>query len=109
MGHAYRDLLRSVASVRDGVLQRRVWYSDPVEEDGQPGGNEDNLAKFHFQGRMDLKDSSQVDHKALLHIGNPDTQYFLCGSSGWQNQMVSDLTGLGVETRQVHFESFGGD
>merc|ERR1712008_402157 len=34
--HAYRDRLRSLASVRKGRLQRRVWYSKPLPKDGLP-------------------------------------------------------------------------
>ncbi|KAG7362651.1 nitric oxide dioxygenase [Nitzschia inconspicua] len=37
--HAYRDRLREISAIRAGELIRRVWYEDPLPEDGPPAGD----------------------------------------------------------------------
>ena len=112
--HAYRDRLREIAAVRSGELQRRVWYSDPSEEDGAPGGNEAknsskyNLAKYHFAGRMDLPSSEKADFDpAILHVNNPTTQYYVCGPAGFMKAQMEGLESLGVDKSRIHSEGFG--
>jgi len=98
--HAYRERLRHIASVRSGDFQRRVWYGNPSPEDGEPGG-EDNSAKYHYKGRLDL---NQV--KELTHIGNPKAQYYMCGPPPFMDAQIAALKKLGVAEDRIHYEGF---
>ena len=106
--HAYRDRLREISAVRGGQLQRRVWYSAPLKEDGEPGGGETspnmfNLAKYHYEGHMDLK---REDLKDILHLGNHLTHYYMCGPAGFMDNQRASLMELGVAEDHIHWEGF---
>jgi nitric oxide dioxygenase len=104
--HAYRERLCEIASVRNGALTRRVWYSKPVEADGEPGARDNNSARFHFKGRMDLVSESKAFAPHVLHLGNPEAQYFMCGSPGWMEAQKKGLISLGVDESRIHSEDF---
>ena len=110
--HAYRDRLREIAAVREGQLIRRVWYSDPdIEVDGPPGGSETsdslfNLAKFHYQGIMDLPKYAKEFPPDLLHLDNEHTQYYMCGPPGFMEAQKQGLNSLGVDESRIHWEGF---
>lgn len=104
--HAYRDRVREIAAVRDGVLQRRVWYSDPRPEDGSPAGDGDNTAKFHFEGLMDLVEGEKHFPKEVLHLENKETQYYMCGPAGFMEAQKAALLSLGVSEGKIHSEGF---
>lgn len=110
--HAYRDRLREIAAVRSGDLQRRVWYSDPLPEDGAPGGDEKvpalfNIAKYHYKGMMDLPKMATDDvDPDLLHVNNEDAQYFMCGPEGFMVAQKDALMALGVSENRIHSEGF---
>lgn len=106
--HAYRDRLREIAAVRGGDLQRRVWYEDPLVEDGSPGGDEHvpslfNIAKYHYKGRMDLTGDGLED---ILHLENDHAQYFMCGPAGFMDAQKENLLELGVNGERIHWEGF---
>merc|ERR1719158_979451 len=96
--HPYRERLREIAAVRDGAMQRRVWYENPRSEDGEPGGS-DNQAPYHFTGRMDL---SQV--KDLLALDNANTQYYMCGPAGFMEAQMAAMKDLGISEDRIHYE-----
>jgi nitric oxide dioxygenase len=107
--HAYRDRLREITAVRNGELQRRVWYTNPLPTDGPPGGNEDNwemynLAKYHYHERMDLPKAEK--EFPILHLNNQDAQYFMCGPPGWMDSQKTGLMSLGVDENRIHSEGF---
>ena len=109
--HAYRDRLREIAAVRSGELQRRVWYNNPTEEDGAPGGNETNplmfnLAKYHYSGFMDLPKQASDMSPEILRLDNENTQYFMCGPPGFMDAQRKGLTTLGVDEKRIHWEGF---
>ena len=110
--HAYRDRLREIAAVRAGELQRRVWYSSPTDDDGQPGGGETNpflfnVAKYHYQGWMDLNgDLVENNDGQMLHLDNPDTQFYMCGPPGFMDVQKESLMKLGVPESNIHWEGF---
>lgn len=84
-----------------------MWYSDPVPEDGPPGGNEKtpallNLAKYHYKGRMELP---QVENE-ILNVGNSATQYYMCGPPGFMETQKESLVSLGVDESRIHSEGF---
>lgn len=97
--HAYRPTLISMAEQRPNLV-RRVWYNKPTTEDGSPDPKV-NLAKFHYPGQMDL---AQVE--PLLHLDNPNTNYYFCGPVGWMNMVKESLQGYGVSSSKLHFEDF---
>lgn len=96
--HAYRPRLIALGSNMPH-LTRRVWYTQPVEEDGTPEPN-NNLAKFHFEGRMKL---DQV--KPLLHLDS-NAHYFVCGPPEFEQDVRDFLAKAGVSSDRVLFESF---
>lgn len=109
--HAYRDRLRGIASVRAGELKRRVWYEQPLPEDGPPGGNETdphlyNVAKYHYKGWMDLTHPELAEDEQVLHLDNPNTNYFMCGPSGFMDTQRESLMKLGVSNDLIHSEGF---
>lgn len=108
--HAYRDRLREISAVRGGELQRRVWYTEPLPADGKPGGEENsphlfNLAKYHYQGRMDLSVVDPALHTSL-HVDDPNTQYYMCGPGSFMEDQRNTLIKLGVKPEHIHTESF---
>ena len=108
--HAYRDRLREISALRGGELRRRVWYSDPLPADGPPGGNETsphlfNLAKYHYKGRMDLA-SKELQADDILHVDNPNAQYYMCGPPGFMDAQKETLMKLGVAEDHIHWEGF---
>lgn len=119
--HAYRDRVRQIAAMRQGELQQRVWYTHPTEADGPAGGGETapllfNIAKYHFEGRMDLMHANRAYTKKeeqeyrfpkeMLHLDNPNTQYYLCGPSGFMTAQSESLEKLGVNNARIHSEGF---
>lgn len=108
--HAYRDRLREIASVREGDLQRRVWYSNPLPEDRPPNITEAddpikfNLAPYHYHGRMDLLHANF--NKEILHLDNPHTHYYMCGPEGFMEDQKDALVKLGVDEKRIHSEGF---
>lgn len=109
--HAYRDRLRGIASVRAGELQRRVWYEEPLETDGTAGGDETsphlfNLAKYHYNGRMDLQHPSITDSDHVLHLDDSNASYFLCGPPAFMDAQKDALLNLGVSGDRIHWEGF---
>lgn len=109
--HAYRDRLREIAAVRAGELVRRVWYEYPLENDGKPGGEETspylyNVAKYHYKGRMDLEEPSVSDDANILHLDNPNAQYFMCGPQRFMEAQRSCLNRHGVADERIHSEGF---
>jgi nitric oxide dioxygenase len=108
--HAYRERLRDIAAVRAGELQRRVWYDAPNPEDGVPGDNETspnlfNLARYHYEGRMDLT-TDNVSNDPALHLDNDSAQYLMCGPAGFMNAQRESLMSLGVAEDRIHWEGF---
>lgn len=71
--HAYRPRLIAMAS-QNPRLCRKVWYEHPVEDDGLPDPD-NNLADFHYEGRMDL--GKLTEHE--LHANHPLANYYFCG------------------------------
>lgn len=108
--HVYRDRLREIAAVREGELQRRVWYSNPRDEDGPPGIETEtdpakfNMARYHYRGRMNILDAP-FDQE-ILHLANEVTQYFMCGPVGFMDAMSDALIKLGVDKKRIHSEVF---
>ncbi|CAB9509098.1 Is involved in NO detoxification in an aerobic process [Seminavis robusta] len=106
--HPYRERLREIAAVRGGELQRRVWYSNPLPEDGHPGGNETsphmfNVAKYHYEGRMDL---AMSELEEITHLGNEEAHYYMCGPEGFMDAQRDTLVKLGVAEDRIHWEGF---
>lgn len=101
--HPYRERLREIAAVRAGVLQRRVWYEDPLPADGNPEGDDKNfnLAKFHYKGRMNLPDA-----KDILHLDDTNAHYYMCGPKGFMDEQMTKLVELGVSEDKIHWEGF---
>jgi nitric oxide dioxygenase len=109
--HAYRERLREISAIRGGELIRRVWYENPMPSDGSPGGDETNpnlynIAKYHFKGRMDLKDPQLNAYNNILHIDNENAQYFMCGPTGFMETQKEALLSLGVSDNRIHWEGF---
>ena len=108
--HAYNDRLREIAAVREGELQRRVWYSNPTDEDGPPGIETEtdpvkfNMAPYHYRGRMDLLQDNF--NKDILHLDKKDTNYFMCGPEKFMDNMKEALVKLGVDEGRIHWEGF---
>jgi len=101
--------LREISAIRSGELQRRVWYKNPLPEDGVPGGGETshllwNLARYHYKGLMDLKHPDFED--SCLHLGNDLTQYYMCGPPGFMDAEKEALIDLGVDESRIHWEGF---
>jgi len=82
-----------------------VWYSDPVEEDGAPGGN-DNLAKYHYKGLMDLARDAGELPPDILNLDKDTTQYYMCGPKEFMKVQRKGLVSLGVDESRIHWESF---
>ena len=109
--HAYRDRLREISAVRGGELIRRVWYSDPLPSDGSPGGDETNphlynLAKFHYEGLMDLTNPEIDSAGNVLHLDDSNTHYYMCGPEGFMDAQREALLTLGVTGDRIHYEGF---
>ena len=100
--HPYRQKLIDLAGTRDW-LTRRVWYEFPETLDYQNEEvGEDNLKKFHFEGRMNFGQVEDVvplkDHRAI---------YYLCGPAGWMEKAIDDLQeNYGVTRDRLKYESF---
>ena len=104
--HAYRDRIREITAVRDGMLQRRVWYTDPLPEDGDPAGNDDNIVKYHFRGLMELEKYAEQFPREVLHLHDSRAQYFICGPPPFMNAQKGALIALGIDEKKIHHELF---
>ena len=109
--HAYQDRLRYQASVRQGKLQRRVWYSNPTSEDGEPAclslsSNDYNTAKYHYKGRMDLLALEGSGDAVVLNLSHSAANYFLCGPEAFMEAQADALVALGVDCTRIHSEGF---
>jgi len=79
---------------------RRVWFTQALEED-KVGNIDDNIAPFHFKGRIDL---SKV--KDIL-VDTKDAHFFVCGPVEFMKNISKQLTDLSVPEEQKHFEIYG--
>lgn len=108
--HAYQDRLRYQASVRQGKLQRRVWYSNPTFEDGEPAclpsSDDYNTAKYHYKGRMNLLALEGSCDAVVLHLGHSAANYFLCGPPAFMDAQADALVAMGVAETRIHSEGF---
>eukprot|EP00656_Telonema_subtile_P055264 TRINITY_DN8496_c0_g1_i2.p1 TRINITY_DN8496_c0_g1~~TRINITY_DN8496_c0_g1_i2.p1 ORF type:complete len:462 (+),score=137.31 TRINITY_DN8496_c0_g1_i2:127-1512(+) len=99
--HAYRSNVMAIAA-ENSLLTRKVWYEHPSANDGSPDPL-DNLAKFHYQGRMDLS----VLEERELHANNPKTNYYFCGPPEWMVIVRDALENkYSIDRSRLHFESF---
>jgi nitric oxide dioxygenase len=107
--HAYRERLRDITSVKNGDLKRRIWYTAPRQEDGEPGDmsypDTFNSANYHFKGRMDLNNEELLSSH-VLHLDNPNTHYFMCGPSEFMDDQKAVLMKMGVVESRIHSEGF---
>ncbi|HEV2102408.1 MAG TPA: MOSC and FAD-binding oxidoreductase domain-containing protein [Candidatus Acidoferrum sp.] len=83
-----RGLVKSLARGKS-----HIWYSRPGPED-RPGSD------FDSPGR--------IAGDALKKLGVPrDADFYLCGPTGFLNDVTSGLLALGVSAAKVHTEIFG--
>eukprot|EP00658_Telonema_sp_P-2_P078892 TRINITY_DN74_c0_g1_i4.p1 TRINITY_DN74_c0_g1~~TRINITY_DN74_c0_g1_i4.p1 ORF type:complete len:384 (+),score=119.65 TRINITY_DN74_c0_g1_i4:181-1332(+) len=99
--HAYRPRLISMAE-ENPLLSRRVWYEEPVADDGM-ADPDNNLAKFHYNGRMDLS----VLDEHVMHANHHKTNYYFCGPPEWMEKVRRELEDhFNIPRNRIHFESF---
>ena len=100
--HPYRTRLLQIARENDWMT-RRVWYETPQPVDFvNPPSTEENLKKFHFEGRMNFKDVED-----LIPFGNKNVYYYFCGPPGFMEWAVKDLTeNYGISKDRLMYESF---
>ena len=107
--HAYRDRVRHLTATKRGDMNCRVWYSNPTEADGPPGTELEscpslfNLSKYHYRGRMDLKEDQA---KSLLFLDHPEANYYMCGPKGFMEAQTAALEEAGVDASRIHSEGF---
>ncbi|KAF2103690.1 globin-like protein [Rhizodiscina lignyota] len=58
---------------------------------------------YHHSGRLNLDKLSKED----LHVGNPKTQYYVCGPERFMTDIENGLKQIGVAGERIHSEKFG--
>merc|ERR1712048_654189 len=97
--HGFRDYLVSMAQMHPNDITRRVWYSEPNDDEVR---GYLNTSPYHFSGRMDLNEVEE-----LLPLGDSRAQYFFCGPLPWMQSVNKQLTDFGVPKEALHYEAFG--
>ncbi|PKH21854.1 NO-inducible flavohemoprotein [Enterobacterales bacterium CwR94] len=88
--HAFRDEVQSL-STGLAKFSATVWYNQPTDADA---------GQYDVAGLMTL---APLEGQ-LVH---PDAHYYLCGPVGFMQFVAKQLTALGVQTAQIHYEVFG--
>ncbi|KAI1343745.1 globin-like protein [Xylariaceae sp. FL0016] len=68
-----------------------------------PQSHEVKGVDYDFEGRMSL---AKLDMKTL-HIEDPNTNYYICGPTGFMKDTQATLVEQGVSETRVHLELFG--
>lgn len=93
----YGRHVRSVAAARSaGNVVDRV-FLDTVAKDDEQG------VDYDYGGGFDL---SKLVEEGVLHLGEKDTEYFLCGPQVWMVKVRDELFAMGVAAYKVHLELF---
>ncbi|KAL4943109.1 hypothetical protein BDV06DRAFT_190694 [Aspergillus oleicola] len=69
----------------------------------QPGEKDVQGESHTHVGRVDLSKLSDED----LFLNQPETEYYICGPTGFMLQSKKALVGKGVDEKRVHVELFG--
>lgn len=99
--HAFKDYLVSMGKEHPDHVTRRVWYSEPNDDDAIVMGDK-NTAPYHFSGQMDLE---QVKH--YLPLDHDSALYYFCGPLPFMESIQKQLLEFGVPEDRLHCESFG--
>ena len=90
--HAFGDHIRDLAAKHDS-LTAHIRFSDP--------GTDDRLGETHdSEGHVDIDLL-----KRLLPFDDYD--FYLCGPPPFMQALYDGLTGIGVRSDRIHYESFG--
>lgn len=92
----YGRHVRSVAAASAGTVVDRV-FLDTVAKDDEQGVDYDCSGKF---------DLGKLADEGVLHLGEEDAEYFLCGPQAWMVKVRDELFALGVAADKVHLELF---
>lgn len=88
--HAFaNEVAETGARLRD--FEKRVWYRAPDAADA---------GRFDAEGMMDLASVS-------ARIGDPRTQFWMCGPVGFMQFIAGQLRDAGVDAARIHYEVFG--
>jgi nitric oxide dioxygenase len=93
--HAFESHVRSVGAAHPQTLSTAYFYSQLI--DAADGG------ESSFKGRIDL-----TAVKSMLHLQNPEAQYYICGPDAFMGDMMRALKGMDVDTVRIHAEVFSG-
>jgi nitric oxide dioxygenase len=88
--HAFKDELDGL-NKKSANFSQHTFYENAATEDLENGIQ---------QGYMDLNQLKTVQH-------HENTQYYLCGPSGFIKKQHQDLVAAGVDKEAIHFEEFG--
>lgn len=69
----------------------------------RPGSDEIQGQDYDFSGRLDL---GRLDAKTDLHLDNPETEYYICGPSGFMMGAAGWLQRNGVDDKRIKMELF---
>ncbi|MGA8593646.1 MAG: SRPBCC family protein [Bryobacteraceae bacterium] len=90
--HAFRQYIRRLAEEHPN-MNVHVCYSKPASTDHRG---------------VDYDSHGHITIDLLRRFGPPgDFDFYLCGPSLFMNSLYSGLTGIGVRSERIHYESFG--
>ncbi|KAK3186730.1 hypothetical protein K4F52_004476 [Lecanicillium sp. MT-2017a] len=92
----YGRYVRSAAAEANGTVVDRV-FLDSVAEGDEKG------VDYDYSGEFDL---AKLGDEGVLHLGEQQAEYFLCGPQAWMIKVRDDLFNKGVAADKVHLELF---
>jgi nitric oxide dioxygenase len=93
---AFGSHLKEIQRSRDNV--KAVFF------DARPSNKHVQGRDFDYAGRMDL---SKLDKEKELFVGDPKTQYYVCGPTEFMTDMEKSLKSYGVDPARIRMELFG--
>ncbi|KGT92516.1 dihydropteridine reductase [Erwinia typographi] len=88
--HAFREEVTALAQQLPHFSQH-IWYREPLDQD---------RGLYDTAGVMNLLPIES-------QLSDPATHYYLCGPTGFMQQVAGQLVKLGIETSRLHYELFG--
>jgi ferredoxin-NADP reductase len=90
--HAFREHIRALAADHPHFVVH-ISYSRPCEDDA-------SASSYDAGGKISVDTL-----KRLLPFG--DFEFYVCGPSGFMRAIYDGLTGMGISTSRIFYESFG--
>jgi ferredoxin-NADP reductase/predicted pyridoxine 5'-phosphate oxidase superfamily flavin-nucleotide-binding protein len=88
--HPFQSEVETLKKLAGDRLQTHIAYSKPSEKD----------SSYDYEGRITV----ELLHDLVSDLGNADI--YMCGPAGFMADMEIGFELLGVDSKQIHFESF---